>query len=385
MKRNQETRLRVVFISHCSQRAGGEFALAHLIAKIDVKSHVILGEDGPMHERLRASGVSVEVLEMPSLMRDFTRDGRAFSYRLNLLVESFRYVRQLRRRLRELRPDLIHANSLKAGLCGGLAARFARVPLIWHVREPLTNFRRVWREPLKLAIAVLPHAVIANSNSTLKTVGSWAARHGYVVASAVELPKGRDRNLVVDRLPLRVGMIGRLSATKGQDIFLKAVARIVDEVEVEAIIVGEAIFGDRGFDRTLEALVDQLGLRGRVWFTGYQEDVGDILTDLDLLVHCSIRAEGFGQAIVQAMAAGVPVIASELGAPAEYIEHRRNGLLVEPNSVDALAEALREALSDATLRARLGRCARAIRERVDPHRTASDVLQIYRTVVEVGP
>ena len=101
-----------------------------------VDAHVILGEHGPLVDRLREVGATVEVLPMPVAAREVRKDSvRPGTLGLRAVAASLQYVWTLRRRLRELQPDVIHTNSLKAAFYGGVAGRLAGIPVIWHVRD----------------------------------------------------------------------------------------------------------------------------------------------------------------------------------------------------------------------------------------------------------
>jgi hypothetical protein len=100
---------------------------------------VILAEAGPLVERLRAGGISVEVLAMRERTRDL-RKNRVRPGRLPVTapIDTTAYIFRLARRLRTIRPDLVHTNTLKAGVYGSLAARLAGVPVVWHVLDRIS-------------------------------------------------------------------------------------------------------------------------------------------------------------------------------------------------------------------------------------------------------
>ena len=165
-----DPRPRVVFLDHVGRLSGGELALARLVENLDVDAHVILGEDGPLAERLQKAGAEVEVLPLPPIARDLRRD--QVGARPEAALASARYVATLTRRLRRLRPDLVHANSLKSSLYGGLAARAAGVPLVVHLRDRLASD---YLPPPALRVAqgsirYFASGLITNSSSTLETV-----------------------------------------------------------------------------------------------------------------------------------------------------------------------------------------------------------------------
>ena len=134
-----------------------------------------------------------------------------------------------------------------------------------------------------------------------------------------------------------VGLFGRLSHWKGQDVLADAVARLPD---VEAVIVGDALFGETAFRDRLAARIAAPDLAGRVHLLGHRTDVPALLQAVDIVVHCSTAPEPFGRVIVEAMLAGRPVIASADGASGEILGPDY-GFLVPPNDPAALADAIR--------------------------------------------
>ena len=127
---DESPKRRVVYLDHTARMSGGEIALLRLLPHLsNVEPHVILAEDGPLADALVAQGISVEVMPMPARARDARkatmRVGRCLPSRL---LDRRLYTVRIARRLRALRPDLVHTNSLKAGVYGGIAARIAGVP-----------------------------------------------------------------------------------------------------------------------------------------------------------------------------------------------------------------------------------------------------------------
>lgn len=380
----QRRRLRVVYLDHCAQLSGAEIALARLIEALpDVDAHVVLGEDGPLHDRLRAAGATVELLSLPVAAGELRRDAvRPSRLPLRSAVDTALHVLRLARRLRQLQPDVVHTNSLKSALYGSAAGRLAGVPVVWHARDrvaadylPSPAVRLV-----RAAARRLPSMVLANSRATLDTL---------------RLPaKPRDRAVVIgdpyrppvpvsapQRRGLTVGMVGRLAPWKGQHVFLEAFARTRPREDVRAVIVGSAMFGEDAYEAELIDLVDRCGLAGRVAFLGYRDDVPAELARLDICVHASLIPEPFGQVVVEAMATGLPVVASAAGGPAEIINDGVDGLLYQTGDVDALAAVLDRLLDDASLRARLGERAMARATDFGPTVIGPQVMDCYRKVL----
>ena len=179
---------------------------------------------------------------------------------------------------------------------------------------------------------------------------------------------------------MRIGMVGRLAPWKGQDVFLRAFARAAAGGDQRAVIIGSAIFGEDDYASALRGLAAELGVADRVEFRGFLHNVEAQLGDLDVLVHASVLAEPFGQVIVEGMAAGLPVIASDAGGAAEIVEDGVDGLLFPPGDVDALCDALTRLLLDAPLRQRLGEAGRRRARDFRPDVIGPQMMDVYRRV-----
>jgi glycosyltransferase involved in cell wall biosynthesis len=290
------------------------------------------------------------------------------------------YVLRLAARLRQLRPDLVHTNSLKAGVYGSLAARLAGIPMIWHVRD------RIEEDYLPRAAVLLVRrmsrylatAVVANSRSTMETL--MAPSRPVVIYSV--LPEVMSdvplRRRAAGR-PLTFGVVGRLAPWKGQDVFLRAFARAFPDGDERAAVVGGALFGEDDFALGLPRLADALGIADRVELRGHRADVWDELSTIDVLVHASVTPEPFGQVILEGMAAGVPVIAARAGGPAEILRDDVTGVLYEPADIGGLAAAMRRML-DPALRERLSTTAGRGLGPYSPPVVAAQLQQLYERV-----
>jgi glycosyltransferase involved in cell wall biosynthesis len=371
-------RPRVVFLDHTAVLSGGELSLLRVLPALDVDAHAILAQDGPFADELRVAGVKVEILALEERTRDLRRDRVAAQLPLQLL-RTLRYSFRLARRLRELDPDVVHTNSLKSALYGGVAARLAGVPAVWHVRDRIAPdyLPAIAVKLVRLASRILPSAVIANSQATLATLPKH--RRSFVIPSSVVIP-ARARNGATH--PLRVGMVGRIAPWKGQHVFLEAFGRAFPGGEETASVIGAPLFGadeDR-YALALQSLTREFGLEGRVAFTGFRHDVAGELAQLDVLVHASTTPEPFGQVVIEGMAAGVPVVAADAGGPAEIIDAGATGLLYPPGDASALAEALQRLATDSELRKRLGDAGREHALAFTPAIVAARIHDVYGAV-----
>ena len=145
---------------------------------------------------------------------------------------------------------------------------------------------------------------------------------------------------------------------------------------------GGALFGEEDQERSLLDLVEALGIGDRVDFTGHVDDVAAELATLDVVVHASTIPEPFGQVVIEAMAAGVPIIAADAGGPAEVVTDGVDGLLVAMGDVDALAGALTRMAGDPELRDRLADAGRVTAAAFAPDVIAGSVEDVYRQVLD---
>src|SRR5436305_1376693 len=148
-----------------------------------------------------------------------------------------------------------------------------------------------------------------------------------VIPVPVPLP---PRPVEISPAVRRVGMVGRLAPWKGQHVFLRAFAEAFPSGTTTASIVGAAMFGEHAYAEELRTLAEQLGIAERVEFRGFRNDVQAELERLDLFVHASTATAPFGPAVLEGMAAGLPVVAVRGGGPSEYIRHGEHGLLPTP-------------------------------------------------------
>jgi glycosyltransferase involved in cell wall biosynthesis len=172
--------------------------------------------------------------------------------------------------------------------------------------------------------------------------------------------------------------VGRLTRWKGQDLFLRALADVAVRPE-HVYLVGGALFGEDAYRDELQAIAAELGLP--VTFTGHVDDPLHHMRRADILVHCSVIAEPFGQVVVQGMSAGCAVIASRPGGPTEVIEHGVDGLLVDGGSQGQLTAALDRLIGDPEFRQRLARAGRARAACFDGARSARDVADFLASTV----
>lgn len=417
MSGTRDERMRVVYLDHVARLSGGEIQLLRLLPRFErVHPHVILAEDGPLAQRLMQAGVSVEVLALAPAARDLRREVvRPGGASPMVALHTLAYIVRLALRLRALKPDLVHTNSLKAGVYGSIAARATRIPVVWHVRDRIAADYiprpAVWL--MRLLVRRLADGVVANSDATLQTLPP-SVRYGqsWVIPPSVQSPPDRYARGTPSpngtpetpgasavsgtsgrpverggqpgpphRGPLTFGMLGRIAPWKGQDLFLRAFAAAFADGEERATIVGAPMFGEESYERELHGLVERLGIAERVQFTGFREDVWPELAEMDVLVHASTVPEPFGTVVLEGMAAGLAVIAPDEGGPATVIADGQTGRLFKSRDRDSLSAAMRALSADPDERLRLGSAARQTAQEYDPGVLAGRLERVYEQVL----
>ena len=354
--------IRVLFFDHTAALGGGEIALLNLVRHLNpqtIKSIVVLGAAGPLVERLGPE-IDTYTLPLPVGLATNRKDslGLATLFQIREILGGLSYILQLAKFIRSHKIDLVHTNSLKADIIGGIASRLAQCPVVWHVRDRIEMdylpgpVVRVFR----LLCRVIPTYVIANSAATLRTLHLGPDRpdgtdFGVNGRSAVvhdgtrtrSLSKERSRHLEV----FRIALIGRISPWKGQHIFLQAAQSVAERFpNVRFFVIGAALFDEHKYDEEIRQLPKKLGIENLVEFTGFCSDIEEVIEGLDLVVHASMTGEPFGQVIIEGMAAGKPVVATNGGGVPEIVEDGSTGILVPMGDVQAMADAICEILAD---------------------------------------
>jgi glycosyltransferase involved in cell wall biosynthesis len=284
---------------------------------------------------------------------------------------------ELVRICRRLRPQIVHANSSKAGLLALAAASLAGVPVRvftahgwafrWHSGPAAKLYLACERLTGRLATRV-----ICVSETELRiglAAGTCTARKSAVIRNAVDV-HGFTQAEHANAVP-RLVSVTRLAAPKDAATLLRALARL-NGAAYQARIVGD------GHERQLvEAQLHSLHLRESVELLGERGDVPALLADSDVFV-LSSRSEGLPVAVIEAMASGLPVVASNVGGVGELV-NAETGILVRAGDEQALSAALATVLDDRALRARMGAAARA---RAEAYFDLPEFLEAHRTLYE---
>ena len=399
--------MRLAYLSASGGFGGAERCLADILAVVrqfepSWRLHLIVPSDGPLAGAARSHGVDVTVLPLPASLARLG-DARArvgWSLTRRLTVAALRvapYARTLARCLDDIRPDLVHSNTIKTHVLS-IAAASRGVPVLWHLHD-YVGARPVSRVLLRV-LSRRCAAAIANSAAVVADAERvfGGAMPVYCVTNGIDLdefsPGGASLDLdavcglpPVGRGVVRIGLIATMAFWKGHDVFLRALRSLARHATFRAYVIGGPVYQTAGSQVSLDDVrrtVAELGLDRDVGVAGFVDRPAAAMRALDIVVHASTRPEPFGLVIAEAMGCGRAVIASRRSGVAEFVRDGEDVILCESNVAD-LTRVLRTAVADRGLRSRLGAHARVTALKYfDRQRMGSDAISVYRDVARVS-
>ena len=358
----------VLFLHSSAGRYGADRQLALLATGLDPARYrplVVLAMDGELRADLGAAGVEVLVRPLAVLRRAALSPAALAAIGAALGRDAGGLARLARRR----GVALIHTNT-SVTLGGAAAARIARVPHVWHVREIYAGFERWWPayRRLLLTASALP-CVSQATRAQLGCTDRAQVLHDGLAVLPARAP--RDAARVALGLPAGafvVALLARISSWKGQDVLIRALAADGD-ADTIALIAGDPWQGEERRLEDLRALARSLGVAERVRFAGFRPDVENVYGGADVVAVASTQPDPLPNAALEAAAAGCCVVAADHGGLPEILTEGVTGRLVRAGDPAALARAIGELRADPAARARLGTAAAAdVRERFSPAR-----------------
>lgn len=387
--------MKVLFYNHTSQVGGAERLLLTLLERLDREQFapiLICAADGPLPALAMKAGVRTETID--GLNARFTW---RVDHLLRYLLSFTRVIRQLRKKVSDAQPDLIHANSIRAGLVATMATVGLKQTVIWHVHDllPRHPFNTFIRAIASLSRRTLIIAVAQASADRLTGNFVGLRRRVAVIPNGIDPEKlsatvgGRERirhELKVENDAPVIGMIGRLTPAKGQLQMLQLFPTVLTRFpNARLLIVGAPAFNnEHEYLQLLKQTIVEMNLSDRVLMLGARDDVADILRALDLLVVNS-ASEACSLVVLEAMASGTTVLATSTGGTPELIEHERNGWLVTFRNDEQLVSGVINLLSDDDLRTRLSiNAQRDVAARYSIPRFMNEVQAYYRAIFNGG-
>ncbi|MEN6643171.1 MAG: glycosyltransferase family 4 protein [Armatimonadia bacterium] len=381
---------RIAFVDQAQDLGGAEQSLLELIPQLDRRRYEALllhaadakwADDPALADITRFPAVPAS--PVLAAKRDELKPGFFASWRY--LLESRHLVAALRRMMVQERVDLLHTNALKSHLLGGFAATLARRPLVWHMRDILTE-PAATKWLLQSARTVKPY-VIAISEAVASQFDPLRDHLRLrVIHNGIPLDKfhpGPPSPELQAELGLTpddevVIVVGRLTPWKGHTTLLEAM-RLVHEQRprVRLLVLGTTTFWEENYLQQLQAKARAEGVADLVHWLGFRHDVADMLRLCDVFVLPSVN-EPFGRAVVEAMASGKPVVGTRSGGVPEVLRDGKCGLLIEPGNAAELAAAITRLLAEKSLAHEMGDNGfRRANRYFDIRRVAREVEEVY--------
>lgn len=351
MQENRE-KIKVMYVITKGNWGGAQeyvFSLATHLPKEKYDVVVVCGEGNILTEKLEAE--KIRTIHIDSLKRDIS------------IVEEFKSFFDLLKIIKEYKPDVLHLNSSKIGLLGGLTGRLARVPRIiftvhgWAFNESRPFLAKKFFLLLQWLTVLLSHVTIAISRKTRNDIDSLPGviEKVFVVHNGVGQVDFIEKNIALKKLseitnsnPKRIiiGTISELTKNKGLDFLISACQNIEQDFSVYIIGEGEE-------KENLINLVEEKGLKDKIFFTGRIENAKTLLKAFDIFTLTS-RKEGLPYTILEAGMASLPVIASRIDGIPEIIENGKSGILTRSGDVADITKALKYLIDKPDKRAQFG-------------------------------
>lgn len=351
--------VRILYVHHNADTYGASRSLLRLLSKLPrnrFQPLVLLAQDGPLRTKLEDLGVEVVLGPVSLITRPVFRSWRILPFLVGLPLSVFFIWRLIRAR----QIDLVHTNT-GVILTSGLAAKLARVPHVWHIRDWFQEFKSIWSFHSRY-ILWSSERVLAVSRAVAgqfpRSEKVEVIHNGFSLEEFA-VPKDKLARAFREQFNLSdewvVGCVGRIKQVrKGQEILIEAASLLEKKgIRAKYVLVGAPFPGNESHLEALQDLIRDLKLESRVILTGELEDAKPAYAAMDIFVLPSAQPEPFGGVVMEAMAMGVPVIATRIGGSIDQVEEGITGFLIPPSDPNALAEKLERLLRDSALRSRM--------------------------------
>lgn len=389
-------RTRILYVNHASKISGAERCMLRILEDIDRKRFepMLICPDGDLANE--AESRETTVFRAPFIDYQSNRstiNGRSVPNPAAALGHACWLGltgRRISKLVRQSGVDLIHANTLLARIPAYLGGVFSGTPVIWHVRDILSS--RLWLSIYDGIARRGIAGIISVSNACRSQFSDqsriWTIYDG--IPSDV-FRRDAERSSVLrtsfgwDTRDAVFGIFGRITAWKGHEQFVEAAINVSRSYSgTRWLIVGEA-WGpeDREFETKLKDVASKGGLGEKLIFTGFRNDVSDLMSACDVVVVPSILPDPFPNTVLEAMACSRAVVAFRVGGIPEAIEDGVSGMLVDEKTASALASAMAELIENHSLRLEIGLNARdRVVKNFSPDKTQRSIENVYEVILK---
>jgi glycosyltransferase involved in cell wall biosynthesis len=352
---------------------GGQESLWQLVSRLDrreLRPIVVLPQAGSLSDRLREHGVDVRLIELPRIVPSNMRG----------IIHAARSVLSL---MDQEGVDILHTDGPRNTFYAGLAGRLKGKPVLWHVRSFTAD-----RYDRLLSLLCSKIILVANclarrfqfpgQSQKLITIHNGVDANHFTpgFAGRVIIPGSRFRP---DDILVTVS--ARVEEQKGQRYLIEACARLRHLLpRLQILCAGKIV--EPAYHQACIQRASELGVADHVHFLGHVENVKQLLQGTDIFVLPSIEGEAFPRSVLEAMASGIPVVATDCGGTREAVENEVSGFLVHPRDRTAMARRIAILSEDGGLRRRMGRAGRKIAvERFGIERNVARTVEVYKEII----
>jgi len=343
------------------------------------------------HEEVKENEKDIQRLELEGI--EFIRC--PFLVRRIAIIKDLKAFFDIRRILKKNKPSIVHTHTSKAGLLGRLAAKLAQIPVIVHTPHGHVFFgyfgpfkTKIFIILEKLASLITDRIVALSEREKQDSARFKIANEDkfVVIHSGVELDRFKEltssekqnfkKELGIPENSLIVGTVGRLEPVKGPEFLIKAAKYIISKYPNTFFI-----FTGEGYLReNLEEQAFELGVENNFIFLGWRADVTKIISIYDVFVLPSLN-EGMGRVLVEAMALGKPIVASNVGGITDLVAHGKNGFLVPTKNPKDLAKYIQILLEDTEKREKMGQAGKGMAVKFSDEIMVESILNMYNELL----
>lgn len=347
----------ILFLHAGAELYGADIILYNLVTRLDkdkYKAVVVLPNDGPLVEKLRAENIICKIIDYPVLRRKYFNIKGILKY----LHCYFAASKKIIRNISEYPIDIIHSNT--SAILEGIYLKYKlHTHLVFHIHEILVHPKLLNRCLSKL-FAIFGDKVVCVSKAVEDNLKKGA---NYKKGKLVVIHNGVDNNrfypsnnydylyqeLNIPKESTIIGMIGRVNAIKGQDDFLEAIKILFTKYDkCYALLVGGVFQGEEWRYEKLQSKIEQLNalFANRIRLVDFREDNFALHNFIDILVFPSVSPDSFPTVVLESMACKKPVVGYRNGGICEMIDNQYNGLLTDKNTPERLSENISELILD---------------------------------------
>lgn len=358
-----------MFISHTADLYGAERSLLDLLKRIDRNKYVplvLFPTDGPLKDKVSSIDCETVVFDMPWWV---VKGRKSRSHLIKLLLGMPAKVRYIRDLIRKEDISFVYTNTIVC-IDGAIAAKLEGIPHIWHIHEIIsaTNNLKPYvpRFMMPVVVGILSDKLIVPSKAAKKAI-EWyfSEKKVRMIYNGVEIEKFARANsyhhannfreeLEIGQNIKIVALIGLFLEIKGQADLVEAARIICDNYrDVVFVFAGNGTTPSTPYQRLVKKRISDLGLREKVYFVDFRDDIEVVMNAIDILVSAS-WVESFSKVVCEAMAAGKPVVATKCGGPEEVVVDGKTGYLVPVANPKEMARAIKHLIENEDIAMEMG-------------------------------